>query len=193
MLVLVLFSGTMVAVIYNTLKAAQPPPSSERCRSRMPPHWVGVLGTNNVKIIIDCTELQMQGTANLMNARANWSQYKNRYTAKFLVGVTASGSIVFVSFGYSGKATGYQIVEVCDVLSLLEKGDLVMADRGFNILELLLEMECGLLVAHTHTHGEKQKMDGKYKEDELLNMQRMSNLRIHVERAMDLIKRMGML
>ena len=36
-------------------------------------------------------------------------------------------------------------------------------------------------------------MGGKYKEDELLNMQRMSNLRIHVERAMDLIKRMGVL
>jgi hypothetical protein len=159
----------------------------------MPKHWVDVLGTNRVKIVIDCTELPIQGTANLQNARSLWSTYKNKYTGKWLVGVNASGVIVFVSFGYSGKATDYQITEICGVLELLEKGDLVLADRGFNILELLLQKECGLLVAHTHAHGEKEEMGGKYKEDQLLAMQRYSNLRIHVERAMDVIKRMGML
>ena len=120
-------------------------------------------------------------------------RYKKNYTIKFLVGITASGAIVFVSEAYPGKITDFAITESCKVLELIEVGDYILADRGFNIQSLLTKLEAGVLVGHTHLVGEKSEKSGKYTTDQLLQMARLSNVRIHVERAMMLIKRMGFL
>lgn len=89
--------------------------------------------------------------------------------------------------------TDFAITESCKVLELIEVGDYVLADRGFNIQSLLTKLEAGVLVGHTHLIGEKGEMLGKCTTDQLLQMARISNVRIHVERAMMLIKRMGFL
>lgn len=185
--------STFVMFIYRTLLREQPPISSARSRKRMPAHWNKMMKTNDIKLIVDATEFRVEGTSVLARARGHYSQYKKGYTIKLLVGITAHGTIVFVSYAYPGKITDYEITKVCGVMDLLEEGDLLLADRGFNIADILSEKMSALLVGHTHAVGEKERMEGKYTYDQLLQMQRYSNLRIHVERAMASIKRMACL
>jgi hypothetical protein len=161
--------------------------------SRCPPHWEKVLQTRGVRFVVDATEIQCQGTSGLAKSRMLFSSYKNNYTYKFLVAVTSSGAICFVSFAYPGKISDFKITEVCGILDLLRSGDLVLADRGFNIQSLLAKHYAGVLVGHTHRRGEKAKTGGQYNREQLMTSRRFSNLRIHVESAMRSIKRMAFL
>ena len=185
--------STYVMLIYWSLRREQPSISSARSQCRFPKHWEEVLKTNKVKLVIDATELPCQSSSVLSIARCFYSKYKKGHTVKFLVGVTAHGTIVFVSEGYPGKISDFEITELCGVLDLLEPGDLLLADRGFNVVDLAAKKACGVLVGKTHARGEKDKMAGKYTTDQLLQMERYSNVRIHVERAMRSIKRMRFL
>lgn len=62
-------------------------------------------------------------------------------TLKLLVGISPSGAFTFVSELWTGSTSDCKITQesglVNLVLDLLEKGDHVMADRGFNIRDLL--------------------------------------------------------
>lgn len=69
-------------------------------------------------------------------ARAQtWSNYKHHNTIKFLIGITPQGAISFISKGYGGRASDKFITENCGILNKLLPGDLVLADRGFDISE----------------------------------------------------------
>ena len=66
-----------------------------------------------------------------------YSKYKKRYTYKFLVGVSASGAIIFFSEAYPGRITDFELTKESGLIGFLERGDLVLADRGFLIQSLL--------------------------------------------------------
>ncbi len=100
--------------------------------------------------------------------------------------MSASGAITFVSYGYPGRVTDPQITEACGITSLLDAGDAVLADRGFLIAQLLADVKAHLMVAHTRFN----KAD-RFTPDQLLKSKRLSNLRIHVERAMAALKSFG--
>ena len=68
------------------------------------------------------------------------------------------------------------------MLELLEKGDSVMADRGFDIEEDLMLRGDSLNIP-PFLHGKSQ-----LSEKELIVTRRIASLRIHVERAMERIK-----
>ena len=50
-----------------------------------------------------------------------------------LVGISPSGAITFVSDLYSGAIFDKRLTQMSGILDLLERGDSVMADRGFDI------------------------------------------------------------
>ena len=68
-----------------------------------------------------------------------YSQYKSRNTAKDLVGISPSEMVTFVSHLYGGHVSDKAITQSCGVIELLEEGDVVMADKGFDIQDLLVE------------------------------------------------------
>ena len=66
-----------------------------------------------------------------------FSQYKSITTAKFLLGIVPSGCVTFVSQLYSGGISDKEI-------TLLERRDNVIADRGFVMNDQLEPLGCTL-------------------------------------------------
>ena len=77
---------------------------------------------------------------------ATWSDYKHHNTIKHLVGISPSGFITFLRWCYGGRASDKFITKDSVFYDLLERDDVVMADRGFLIQEDLLLHICHLQV-----------------------------------------------
>jgi len=73
----------------------------------------------------------------MQSQKLTWSSYKKRNTVKKLTGVAPNGSITYCSDAYPGSTSDKEIVKHCGILHQLEPGDLILADKGFLIHDLL--------------------------------------------------------
>ena len=71
--------------------------------------------------------------------------YLKHSIAKRLAGITPNGALAFVSDLCGGYFSDKYISKGCGDNNLLESGDAVMADRGFNITEVYQKMSFDLL------------------------------------------------
>ena len=78
--------------------------------------------------------------------------YKHANTFKQLVAIFPTGAITFVSNLYSGSISDVSIVKESKFIDLVEPGDDIMADRGFNIRHLLLPKKATLNIP-AFSHG----------------------------------------
>ena len=101
---------------------------------------------------------------------------------KFLVGITPCGAISFLSKCWGGRATDKLITMNSGFLRLLEHGDIVLADRGFDIHDDVA-IHGAKLEIPSFTRGKKQ-----LSLDEVEYSQRLSKVRIHIERVIGLLK-----
>ena len=111
-----------------------------------------------------------------------FSNYKNHNTYKGLIGISPSGAITFISNLYPGSISDKELTRQSGILDLLESGDSVMADRGFDIQEDLALI--GVRLNIPPFLKQKKQLD----ENELVETRRIASLRIHVERAMEQLK-----
>ena len=81
----------------------------------------------------------MQRSSNL---NLTFSNYKHHNTFNFLIGITPSGVISFVSEAWGGRASDGKIVMKSGILDLLQAGYSIMADKGFPISDFLKERKC---------------------------------------------------
>ena len=72
------------------------------------------------------------------------SKHRNKF--KFLVRITPTGFISFLSSCYGGRASDTFITRDSEFYDLLERDDEVMAERGFQIQEDFLLHFCRLVV-----------------------------------------------
>ena len=71
-----------------------------------------------------------------MQARAQaWSNYKNTNTTKYLTAITPARAASFLSRGWGGCVSDKEITMHSGFPNFLQYGDLILADRGFNIGE----------------------------------------------------------
>ena len=94
-------------------------------------------GYKKCRVILDCAEVFIERPKSLINQACTWSEYKHHNTIKFLVGISPTGYITFLSDCYGGRASDRCIVKDSGFYNLLEREDMVMADRGFQIHEEL--------------------------------------------------------
>ncbi|XP_068723876.1 uncharacterized protein [Montipora capricornis] len=134
------------------------------------------------RVIIDCTEVRCEMPNSLLLNSELFSSYKNHVTLKGLVGIAPSGAITFISQLYTGSISDREIVIRSGFLSQkFENGDTVMADKGFQIADILpLAVKLNIqpfLGANTQMSAE-----------DVVQTQQIAGLRIHVERAINKIK-----
>ena len=53
--------------------------------------------------IIDCSEIFIERLKNLTACAQTWSNYRQNNTAKYLLRITAPGTVMFLSAGWGGE------------------------------------------------------------------------------------------
>ena len=134
------------------------------------------------RVIIDCIEIFIEKPSCFRAQSATYSSYKSHKTAKGLVGISPQGAVTFVSDLFGGRASGRQIVVSSGILVLNEPGDSVMADRGFEIQDLLVSKKASLNIPPFMRC--KDQLDP----DEEDKTRQIASVRIHVERENERIK-----
>ena len=134
------------------------------------------------RVIIDATDIFVERPALPELQQLTYSSYKNHNTYKGLIGISPSGAVMFISAFYPGSISDKELTRCSGILDLLEEGDSVMADRGFDIKEDLDLLRVRLNIP-PFIKGKKQLND-----EELVETNRIATLRIHIERAMEQLK-----
>lgn len=141
----------------------------------------------NCVSVIDCSEIFIERPLNLTARAQTWSTYKHHNTIKYLLGVTPAGAVGFLSDGWGGRASDKKITLNSGLLSKLQKGDQVLADRGFNLREEFAAKGATLYIP-CFTKGKKQ-----LSACEVDTSRQLSHCRIHVERVIGRIKQFKIL
>ena len=102
---------------------------------------------------------------------------------KFLIGISPQGSITFISKGWGGRVSDHYLSENSGILEKLLPGDIVLADRGFNVHEAA-GLYCAEVKLPPFTKGKKQ-----LSRCEINKARQLSRVRIHVERVIGLLRR----
>ena len=159
-------------------------PSQELIKEHLPRCFSSF---KNVRVIIDCFEIRTQSSRNFEEQGNMYSSYKNNTTLKCLVGISPSGGVSFLSDTYEGSISDKQIVIRSGLVNLLQPGDLVIADRGFLIKDILQEHKVDLNIPPFL--GKRDRLTAQ----EEIQTKRIARVRIHVERAIERMKKFKIL
>ena len=134
------------------------------------------------RVIIDGTKFYIKKPSSLARQSATWSSYINHNTFKVLVGISLDGTMVYTSHLYEGSMSDVDLVQQCGILSLLESGDSVVADKGFDIQHLLSGLGVRLNIPPFY-QGDQQ-----FTPDDVMKTKKIAAVCIHVERAINCMK-----
>ena len=129
-------------------------PDRENLRKTMPLVFKQNFG-NKVAVIIDCFEVFIDRPSSLIARAMTWSNYKHHNTVKFLIGITPQGVISFISKAWGGRVSDKYLTENSGILKNLLPGDIVLADRGFDIADSV-GFHGARLYIPAFTRGKKQ-------------------------------------
>ena len=120
------------------------------------------------RVILDCTEIFIEVPSSYRSQAATFSCYKHRNTANGLVGIAPDL--------FTGRCSDKKIVQASGILDMLEKEDDVMADRGFEIEDIL---PAGVTLNIPPFLNDEPRLSV---EDES-KTRKIASVRVHVERA----------
>jgi hypothetical protein len=141
----------------------------------------------NCRVIIDCTELFTRRPSSLVSQSLTYSHYKSNMTWKALIGITPNGCLSFVSDLWLGSISDQQIVLRSGLLDLVDKGEAIMADKGFDMARHTTEKGIALIIPP------KKSKSRQMLAREIIETRRIASLRIHVERYMARVKKFRIL
>lgn len=172
----------LISILHLRLQFLIEWPEREILRATMPMDFRNSFG-NQIAVIIDCFEVFVERPSNLLARAQSWSSYKHHNTVKFLIGIAPQGYITFISDAWGGRVSDKHLTEKSKILENLLPGDVVLADRGFNIEESV-GLYCASLKIPAFTKGKSQLSPFEVEET-----RKIAHVRIHVERVIGLVRR----
>ena len=169
---------TWVNLLHQCLKDMLIWPTKDIVKENLPPSFDKY---PNTRAIIDCTEYHVQKPLRPAAQKATWSNYKHANTVKQLVSISPNGAITFLSDTFPGSISDVAIVKESGFVEMVQEGDDIMADRGFNIRHLLLPKKATLNIP-AFTHGKVLSHKA------VRRSRKIASVRIHVERAIRRMK-----
>ncbi len=140
-----------------------------------------------LEITIDCTELILQRSSNLQARKETFSNYKQRDTVKFLVGLSPNLTVNYISEAYGGRSSDNHItLESERMLSALQEKPgkkRALADKGFTVGQELRELGVELIVPKF-----KGRNMSQFNFEDAAYSRWVSQARIHVERIIQRIR-----
>ncbi|KAE9522704.1 hypothetical protein AGLY_016899 [Aphis glycines] len=134
------------------------------------------------RVIIDCTEIYTSVSRQSMNIQWDtYSSYKHRNTWKVLIGIAPNGVVTFLNSLYPGSTSDKIITLKSGILEQLVPDDVVMANKGFLIGDILPP---GVSLNIPHFLDTPQ-----FTPQHIIQTGSIAKARIHIERAIQRIKR----
>ena len=134
----------------------------------------------NCRSILDCTELRMEVPDATTAKSSTYSAYKSYNTFKVMVGAAPNGVINYVSPVYGGNASDRHIVQDSGILKEFVTGDLIIADKGFAMKDIVpegVEVNTPAFLFNT-----------QFTKHEVIHNREVAEARIHIERAIARLK-----
>ena len=110
-------------------------PSRDKIKQHLPDSFKGRY--ENVRGILDCTELKCELPKDYQKHSETYSDYKSHNTFKGLICISPSRWITFVSQLYPGRISDKEIVK-SNFCQTIEIGDQYLADKSFEIHDLMV-------------------------------------------------------
>ena len=154
-------------------------PSLEKNQSCLPDSFGDF---SNCRVILDCTEFMIEKPCSDLNAASLlYSNYKHNLSAKYLIAVAPNGTITFVSNGYLGSISDKMITDDSGILNHMKAGDLILADKGFLLHDIIPQGVFLNLPAFLRGKD-------KFTRAEAIFSRKIARSRIHVERAIERLR-----
>lgn len=151
-------------------------PDREELWKTMPSCFRAYYGVK-VVTIVDCYEIKIETPSNLIAKSSTWSQYKHANTAKVFIAMCPQGVTTFISKAWGGRVSNKHLTLNSGFLDKLLPGDVILADRGFDIGEDVARMQASLKIP-AFTRGRDQLSP-----KDVENTRQLANFRIHIERV----------
>ena len=127
------------------------------------------------RIVIDCTDVEVAAPGLISQQNATYSSYRGMNSFKVIVGVAPNAVITFASRLYPGSISDKAIVQQSGLLNHLVAGDMILADKGF-LIQDILPHDVSLNIPPFLNNG-------AFTESEAKATKSIARARIHVERA----------
>lgn len=157
-------------------------PTQDERRLTMPMEFRKFFGLKIAVYIIDCFEIFIERSSKLKARAQTWSSYKHHNTVKYLIGISPQGSISYISQGYGGRASDKSVTNDSGFLEKLQYGDVVLADRGFDIAESVAQASSEVMIpAFTKGKSQLSAVD-------IEKTRTLAHVRVHVDRVIGLVR-----
>lgn len=172
--------NTWINFMFDHMKSLIPWPTKEQILANLPKCFQDIPDS---RIVIDATEFFCEKPSSLQAQNLTWSEYKHHNTFKVLVGVAPNGLVTFMSTVWGGHTSDRHITQKDGHLFLpkLEPGDIILADKGFTVADLL-PSDIGLNMPPFISKSRQMT------KNEFFKTQQIASSRIVVEMKMEQIK-----
>ena len=132
--------------------------------------------------VVDCTEIYIETPSSLAAQSITWSSYKHHNTVKYLICIRNDGGVCLISRGFGGRSSD-QLIFKKSLDSVLKMGDVLLADRGFNVNDYCRQKGVRVDVPPSAPPKGQQ-----FEQGEAERTKKIANVRIHVERVIGRLK-----
>ena len=158
---------TCINFIYICLKDIPLWPTHGLVQAHMPKVFKDLYPTT--RVIIDATEIFVETPGLPKLQQLTFSSYKNHNIFKALLGISPGGVVTFVSQLFPGSIPNKQLTLKNGLIKLLERGDSIMSDRGFDIQDELTPLGIRINIPSFLSKDKKQ-----FEENEMVETRRIA-------------------